>query len=71
MKDAILADNARSVSSVDQVMAPSGNDSYALKATLTWEISWTGAGGTAGDLPNGTFATTTDVQVQEIQSVNR
>ncbi|MFE9763206.1 hypothetical protein ACFYPC_01520 [Streptomyces sp. NPDC005808] len=49
----------------------SGDDSYALKATLTWEISWTGAGGTAGDLPNGTFATTTDVQVQEIQAVNR
>lgn len=49
----------------------SGDDSYALKATLTWEISWKGAGGTAGDLPNGTFATTTDVQVQEIQSVNR
>jgi len=52
-------------------MRSSGDDSYALKATLTWEISWKGAGGTAGDLPNGTFATTTQVPVQEIQSVNR
>ncbi|GAB2876637.1 hypothetical protein GCM10027074_50860 [Streptomyces deserti] len=30
-----------------------------------------GAGGTGGDLPNGTFATTTDVPVHEIPSVNR
>ncbi|MDN0200842.1 hypothetical protein [Streptomyces sp. S.PNR 29] len=49
----------------------SGTDAYALKATLTWEISWKGAGGTGGELPNGTFATTTDVPVREIQSVNR
>jgi hypothetical protein len=49
----------------------SGTGSYALKATLTWEITWEGAGGTGGDLPNGTFATTTEVPVQEIQSVNR
>jgi hypothetical protein len=49
----------------------SGDGSYALKATLTWEITWKGAGGTGGDLPNGTFATTTQVPVQEIQSVNR
>ncbi len=49
----------------------SGDESYALNATLTWEISWEGAGGTAGDLPNGTFATTTEVPVQEIQSINR
>lgn len=49
----------------------SGDGSYALKATLTWEITWEGAGGTGGDLPDGTFATTTEVPVQEIQSVNR
>ncbi|MFD3313095.1 hypothetical protein [Streptomyces sp. NPDC058694] len=49
----------------------SGDDPYELRATLTWEISWEGAGNTAGDLPNGTFATTTEVPVQEIQSVNR
>ncbi|MCT7352310.1 hypothetical protein N4P33_08990 [Streptomyces sp. 15-116A] len=49
----------------------SAGDSYPLKATLTWEITWEGSGGTGGDLPNGTFATTVDVPVQEIQSVNR
>jgi hypothetical protein len=49
----------------------SGDGTYGLKATLTWEISWEGAGGTGGDLPSGTFATTTEVPVQEIQSVNR
>ncbi|MFF5650460.1 hypothetical protein ACFY8N_18775 [Streptomyces collinus] len=49
----------------------SGDDTYGLEATLTWEITWEGAGGTGGDLPNGTFATTTEVPVQEIQSVNR
>ncbi|WP_328339671.1 hypothetical protein [Streptomyces violaceus] len=49
----------------------SGGDSYALEATLTWEISWEGSGGTGGDLPNGTFATTTEVPVQEYQAVNR
>jgi hypothetical protein len=32
---------------------------------------WKGAGGTGGSLPNGTFATTTEVPVQEIQAVNR
>jgi hypothetical protein len=49
----------------------SGDGTYALKATLTWEITWDGAGGTGGELPDGTFATTTEVPVQEIQSVNR
>ncbi len=49
----------------------SGDGSYALEATLTWEISWEGSGGTGGDLPNGTFATTTEVPVQEYQAVNR
>ncbi|MFE5755357.1 hypothetical protein ACFQ7I_16905 [Streptomyces massasporeus] len=49
----------------------SGDGTYGLVATLTWEITWEGAGNTGGDLPNGTFATTTEVPVQEIQSVNR
>jgi enoyl reductase len=43
--------------------------SYQLKATVTWKISWQGSGGTGGDLPNGTFATSTPVTVQEIQTV--
>ncbi|WP_328774242.1 hypothetical protein [Streptomyces sp. NBC_00286] len=44
---------------------------YELSASVTWEINWEGAGGTGGDLPNGTFETTQDMNVQEIQSINR
>lgn len=50
----------------------SGDDSYRLRATLTWEISWTGTGVTAPqDLPDGEFGAEQDVVVQEIQAVNR
>ncbi|MFF0204135.1 hypothetical protein [Streptomyces sp. NPDC005017] len=49
----------------------SGNGTYKLRATITWEIAWTGTGGAGGDLPNGTFGAEQDVVVQEIQSVNR
>ncbi|MFF8230498.1 hypothetical protein [Streptomyces caelestis] len=49
----------------------SGDGTYKLRATITWEISWTGTGGAGGDLPNGTFGNDQDVTVQEIQSVNR
>ncbi|MEV0183985.1 hypothetical protein AB0I54_32580 [Streptomyces sp. NPDC050625] len=49
----------------------SGNGTFKLRATITWEISWTGTGGAGGDLPNGTFGTTQDITVQEIQAVNR
>ncbi|MER6535782.1 hypothetical protein ABT215_18645 [Streptomyces sp900105755] len=49
----------------------SGTGSYPLKATITWKISWTGTGGTGGNLDDGTFGATQDVIVQEIQSVNR
>lgn len=45
--------------------------SYALKASITWEVDWTGAGGTGGDLPDGVFETTYDVTVAEIQTVVR
>lgn len=44
---------------------------YQLTASITWEISWEGSGGTQGDLPDGAFETTQDVNVQEIQSINR
>ncbi|WP_405688403.1 hypothetical protein OG204_13405 [Streptomyces sp. NBC_01387] len=44
---------------------------YRLKASVTWRISWEGSGGTKGDLPDGTFEATQDLNVQEIQSVNR
>ncbi|MFJ5640658.1 hypothetical protein [Streptomyces sp. NPDC093223] len=49
----------------------SGHGTYHLKATITWRISWNGSGGTGGDLPDGTFGTTQDITVQEIQAVNR
>jgi enoyl reductase len=46
-------------------------DTYPLRATITWSVSWTGSGGTGGDLPEGTFGHTTALTVQEIQTVNR
>ncbi|MDQ1017190.1 hypothetical protein QFZ43_003739 [Streptomyces afghaniensis] len=49
----------------------SGDGTYKLRATITWEINWTGTGGAGGDLPNGTFGNDQNVTVQEIQSVNR
>ena len=49
----------------------SDGSSYKLKATVTWEITWEGSNGEGGKLPNGTFGTTQDITVQEIQSVNR
>lgn len=49
----------------------SGDGTYKLRATITWAVSWTGTGGTGGDLPDGTFGTTQDITVQEIQAVNR
>ncbi|MFD4260997.1 hypothetical protein ACFWR9_26070 [Streptomyces sp. NPDC058534] len=49
----------------------SNGEPYQLKASITWEISWQGTGGATGDLPNGTFETTQDMNVQEIQSINR
>ncbi|MFC8421825.1 hypothetical protein ACFUN7_13235 [Streptomyces sp. NPDC057236] len=49
----------------------SGNGTYNLQATITWEIAWTGTGGAGGDLPDGTFGNDQDVTVQEIQAVNR
>ncbi|WML81871.1 hypothetical protein [Streptomyces sp. VNUA74] len=49
----------------------SGDGTFDLQATITWEIAWTGSGGAGGDLPDGTFGTTRAVTVQEIQAVNR
>ncbi|WHM31461.1 hypothetical protein OH540_15940 [Streptomyces sp. BPPL-273] len=49
----------------------SGDGTFDLQATITWEIAWTGTGGAGGDLPDGTFGTTQAITVQEIQSVNR
>jgi predicted heme/steroid binding protein len=44
---------------------------YQLSASVTWQITWQGSNGTGGDLPDGTFETTQDMNVQEIQSINR
>ncbi|WND19972.1 hypothetical protein [Streptomyces violaceus] len=49
----------------------SGGTPYQLNASITWQISWEGSGGARGDLPNGTFETTQEMTVQEIQSINR
>ncbi|WP_221357417.1 hypothetical protein [Streptomyces beigongshangae] len=50
----------------------SGDNSYPLRATVTWKISWTGTGvNGAQPLPDGEFGAGQDVIVQEIQSVNR
>ncbi|WAZ23838.1 hypothetical protein STRCI_005208 [Streptomyces cinnabarinus] len=49
----------------------SGDDTFPLQATITWEITWTGTGGAGGEMPDGTFGATQDVVVQEIQSINR
>ncbi|MFF0729404.1 hypothetical protein [Streptomyces sp. NPDC004134] len=51
-------------------MAAAGG-SYGLKASITWEVDWTGSGGTGGDLPDSVFETTYDVTVEEIQTVVR
>ncbi|MFJ3235161.1 hypothetical protein [Streptomyces sp. NPDC086787] len=49
----------------------SGTGSYQLRATVTWRIHWTGSNGAGGDLPDGAFGATQEVDVQEIQAVNR
>ncbi|MFH9003610.1 hypothetical protein ACH4E5_10245 [Streptomyces afghaniensis] len=50
----------------------SGNGTFNLQATVTWEITWTGTGNpNPTQLPNGTFGNEQKVTVQEIQSVNR
>ncbi|MFC9686057.1 hypothetical protein [Streptomyces sp. NPDC056948] len=44
---------------------------YQLSASVTWQISWEGSDGSRGNLPDGTFESTQDMNVQEIQSINR
>ncbi|MFR0358983.1 hypothetical protein [Streptomyces sediminimaris] len=48
----------------------SGDSTFKLKATITWKVTWTGTGGAGGKMPNGTFGTTQNITVQEIQSIN-
>ncbi|TGB06025.1 hypothetical protein E2651_23945 [Streptomyces sp. MZ04] len=49
----------------------SGDGTYALKATVTWKVTWEGTGVPGGNLPAGTFGTTQNITVEEIQSINR
>ncbi|MEU3841758.1 hypothetical protein AB0E88_17215 [Streptomyces sp. NPDC028635] len=49
----------------------SGDGSYKLRATVTWKISWKGSNGEGGSFASGTFGTTQDITVQEVQAVNR
>lgn len=49
----------------------SGDSTYRMSAAVTWDTAWTGSNGTGGDLPDGTYGQQQDVQVQEVQSVNR
>lgn len=50
----------------------SGDGTFKLRATVTWEVTWTGTGNpTPTELPSGTFGNDQDVIVQEIQAVNR
>ncbi|MGY1435027.1 hypothetical protein [Streptomyces reniochalinae] len=56
---------------VRYLRATSKNGTYPLKATLTWEISWKGSDGSGATLPAGTFSTTEDLTVKEIQSIVR
>lgn len=49
----------------------SGDGTFNLQATATWEITWTGTGGAGGDLPDGEFGNDQPVTVEEIQSINR
>ncbi|WP_324963972.1 hypothetical protein [Streptomyces formicae] len=55
---------------VNYLRSTSG-EPYQLKASINWDISWKGTGGAHGDLPDGTFETSQDVSVQEVQAVNR
>lgn len=49
----------------------SGEGTYQLRATVTWEITWEATTGEAGNLGTGSFGTEQDITVQEIQAVNR
>ncbi|MEV7197436.1 hypothetical protein AB0N81_37415 [Streptomyces sp. NPDC093510] len=49
----------------------SGDGPYNLQATVTWKISWTSTTGEGGDLPDGRFGADQQVEVEEVQSVNR
>ncbi|MFG2999288.1 hypothetical protein [Streptomyces sp. NPDC048340] len=56
---------------VTYLRATTGSGPHKLRATVTWKVEWRSSTGQDGALPNGTFGTSQDVTVQEIQSINR
>jgi hypothetical protein len=59
-------------SSADQPQSgPSPNDRYFIAAvTVTWRVTWVGAGGASGALPTIRRRTTFPIAVGEVQTVN-
>ncbi|MEV6756227.1 hypothetical protein [Streptomyces sp. NPDC051214] len=49
----------------------SGDGTFNLQATATWEITWTGTNSPGGELPDGEYGNDQPITVEEIQSVNR
>ena len=69
--DYVKGDAGKTPSCGIRYLHSSGDGVFKLRATITWKISWTGTGNTGDDLPDGTFGTTQDITVQEIQAVVR
>jgi hypothetical protein len=60
------------VSSVGQP-SPDGNPNdaaFPIAATITWNVTWQGPGGSTGQLANITAKGTSTLKVQQIESVN-
>ncbi|GAA1927903.1 hypothetical protein GCM10009716_39820 [Streptomyces sodiiphilus] len=51
--------------------ATTGRSPYPMRATVTWEVSWSGSDGGGGDLPDGVYGSTQDMTVQEVQAIVR
>ncbi|GFH64742.1 hypothetical protein Srut_12560 [Streptomyces rutgersensis] len=49
----------------------SGGAPYPLTASLSWEVSWEGADGAQGRLPDGTFEATRKATAGETRAVHR
>ncbi len=71
MRYAAADENQTPPCGVTYLRATTGRAPYELRATITWKVNWSGTGGAGGDLPDGTFGTTTPLTVQEVQSVVR
>ncbi|WP_328319013.1 hypothetical protein [Streptomyces sp. NBC_00388] len=57
---------------ITYLRASGSNGPFKLRATITWNITWTGTGNPGQhSLGTGSFGTTQDVTVDEIQAINR